>query len=419
MCRAIGVVLGAAAMAILAFCPARAEDVTFAFVPPPGSVFETVSVRGTFNGWNETAMELEPDGTWSVTIDLPPGEHQYKYYLNGEWPGDMEIGLGVRPIDPDAHGYVPDGYGGQNAIRVVGSSRPPEARHRYGYSVEGDEIVFELNLADCEVITTSDGRLLGLPDVSIDGVAVAGEFNSWSTEAWPMNRIDSGVYELRRPKADFDGRPEWLFKFVAGGSNWMEPPRRAVNVSPVGENTMSNNLVLRTGGGPTSLQRLTLPESERGDRCRLKPLSHGRGASIIPMSSNPMVTTDRDVIGILMTFVMPPTAEEEAAFESEMENVPAERATGRIREIMRERAALVSTAYVAVYEPSGGGPETGVYALLMDEPIPAEERSEFEQYGPSGFLMLRGRVAVMAWADGNDKSCLEALRAHVENVLPE
>jgi hypothetical protein len=228
---------------------------------------------------------------------------------------------------------------------------------------------------------------------------------------------DSGAYELRRPKADFAARPQWVFKFVANGTDWVEPPRGSANVSPVGENSPNYNLVLYSDEGMSVLERLALPDSELGDRCGLKPFSHAHGASMIPMSSNPMITTDRDVIGLLTTFVMPPTAEEEAAYEEEMSRLSPERARERFQEIMRERAANVNTAYAVVYESSADGAETGMYALLLGNPIPEEMRAQLEREGPSGFLVFRGRVAVMVWADGRDTSCLEPLRAHVEDVL--
>ncbi len=108
--------------------PARA--VGFRFVAPPGAEIRTVSVRGSFNGWAETAMSLGEDGAWSVAIPLEPGEYQYKFYVNGRWPNDMEHGPGGAPVDPEATRYVPDGYGGQNAVRLVGTGAaeaPPPA----------------------------------------------------------------------------------------------------------------------------------------------------------------------------------------------------------------------------------------------------------------------------------------------------
>jgi hypothetical protein len=59
-------------------------------------------------------MEKQPDGIWSITIDLEPGEYQYKFYINGKWPQDMSTARDGGPIDPNAVGYINDGFGGQN-----------------------------------------------------------------------------------------------------------------------------------------------------------------------------------------------------------------------------------------------------------------------------------------------------------------
>ncbi len=112
-------VLAVGAMLALAGA-ARSEDVTFTYEPGDDGV-TSVSIRGSFNDWGETAM-TEKDGAWSVVLDLDPGEYQYKYFVNGEWPGNMETDLGGGPLDPAADGYVDDGYGGQNAVRIVGGA---------------------------------------------------------------------------------------------------------------------------------------------------------------------------------------------------------------------------------------------------------------------------------------------------------
>jgi pullulanase len=67
-------------------------------------------------------MEQDDDGTWSVGIKLEPGEHEYKFFINGEWPQDMETWFDGFPVDETADGYSDDGHGGQNAIRVVGGA---------------------------------------------------------------------------------------------------------------------------------------------------------------------------------------------------------------------------------------------------------------------------------------------------------
>lgn len=46
-----------------------------------------VCVAGTFNDWSPTATPLtrRADGTWAVHLDLPPGRHEYKFVVDGEW----------------------------------------------------------------------------------------------------------------------------------------------------------------------------------------------------------------------------------------------------------------------------------------------------------------------------------------------
>ena len=100
---------------------ALADEVDFTFAPPADWSVESVSLRGSMNAWGETAMEKGDDGTWSVRTDLEPGEYEYKFFINGEWPQDMETWLDGFPVDETAESYVEDGHGGQNAIRVVGS----------------------------------------------------------------------------------------------------------------------------------------------------------------------------------------------------------------------------------------------------------------------------------------------------------
>ncbi len=102
---------------------AMAEEVTFTFEPPEGMEVETVSLRGSFNGWGETAMTKSDAAVWSVAVELEDGEHQYKFFINGEWPQNMESGPDGLPIDPTADDFIDDGHGGLNAIRIVGGGK--------------------------------------------------------------------------------------------------------------------------------------------------------------------------------------------------------------------------------------------------------------------------------------------------------
>ncbi len=57
--------------------------VTFALPAsePPGEV----SVVGTFNGWTPGQHRLvrRPNGTRTVSVTLPPGEHRFRYLATG------------------------------------------------------------------------------------------------------------------------------------------------------------------------------------------------------------------------------------------------------------------------------------------------------------------------------------------------
>ena len=94
-------------------------SVTFTYVPVSGEKVTSVSLRGSFNNWGEWPMKRQPDGSWSITVQLAPGTYQYKYYINGKWPHDMATGHNGKPVDPKADKYVDDGFGGQNAVRVI------------------------------------------------------------------------------------------------------------------------------------------------------------------------------------------------------------------------------------------------------------------------------------------------------------
>jgi hypothetical protein len=55
----------------------------FSFKGPPG---ETVTVAGSFNGWDPFMYELKesPAGIYSIAIPLPPGIYQYIFFHRGQ-----------------------------------------------------------------------------------------------------------------------------------------------------------------------------------------------------------------------------------------------------------------------------------------------------------------------------------------------
>ncbi|WP_337844482.1 alpha-amylase family glycosyl hydrolase [Thermus sp.] len=107
---------------------ALAIPVEFRYEPPEGLEVRSVSLRGSFNNWGETPM-APVGGGFAVTLDLSPGEYAYKFFINGTWPKDMcyDPTFGRPPeykVDHRAQDCVDDGFGGRNALLVVGA--PPK-----------------------------------------------------------------------------------------------------------------------------------------------------------------------------------------------------------------------------------------------------------------------------------------------------
>jgi 1,4-alpha-glucan branching enzyme len=65
---------------------ARTETVFRLKSPQAAQVF----VVGCFNGWNPTAnpLTLDHEGTWSCSLAIEPGEHEYRFVVDGVWCDD-------------------------------------------------------------------------------------------------------------------------------------------------------------------------------------------------------------------------------------------------------------------------------------------------------------------------------------------
>jgi hypothetical protein len=75
----------------------------------PGA--KRVTVAGTFNQWDQHAAPLVPagkDGVWTTSLQLPVGQHQYAFVVDGQrWVAD--------PAAP----AVDDGFGRRNSVVAV------------------------------------------------------------------------------------------------------------------------------------------------------------------------------------------------------------------------------------------------------------------------------------------------------------
>jgi 1,4-alpha-glucan branching enzyme len=85
--------------------------IEFRFVrPAPGPVY----LVGDFNDWNDGShpMKQEEDGTWFLSLELPPGEYAYKFFSSGDWFND-----------PEADYYRPNVWGSSDSVVTVPGSR--------------------------------------------------------------------------------------------------------------------------------------------------------------------------------------------------------------------------------------------------------------------------------------------------------
>lgn len=71
-----------------------------------------VYLAGTFNQWDprRTPLKKGGDGVWRLAIRLSPGRYQYRFVVDGVWAND-----------PKAVETVPNSFGSENSIVVIGS----------------------------------------------------------------------------------------------------------------------------------------------------------------------------------------------------------------------------------------------------------------------------------------------------------
>ena len=83
-------------------------ETSFSYVDPGA---KKVAVCGFFNGWDPAANVLTNDGhgKWTGSVVLKPGNHGYKFWVDGAWI-----------VDPANPVTVADGYGGSNSVVGIG-----------------------------------------------------------------------------------------------------------------------------------------------------------------------------------------------------------------------------------------------------------------------------------------------------------
>jgi len=154
------------------------EEGNTRFFLPGHEDADKVVLSGSFNGWNERKLRMKPtDNGWALTINLPPGRHEYKFIVDGYW---ME--------DPNNPNTVSNQYHTLNSVLDISK-----------------EVTFWLE---------------GYDDA--EKVYLAGSFNDWNPQGIRMRR--EGNTWLA--KVELSGGKHW-YKFVVDGQ-WMTDPENPI-----------------------------------------------------------------------------------------------------------------------------------------------------------------------------------------------
>ncbi len=194
---ALGLVLAAALVGVGS---AEATQVTFRYQPVIGGV-TSVTVAGSFNGWNASDHPLkddDKDGIWSADYDLAPGRVTYKFVVNGDqWM-----------TDESAAESEPDGYGGQNAVVVV-AAQPLVV----GYGTTVKKVVApKMGLRSVPFTFKPDKP-------TSDPISLAGTFNDWGVGKTILTGPDAeGRYSTTLLLAP----GSYQYKFVIGSGGWTQ-----------------------------------------------------------------------------------------------------------------------------------------------------------------------------------------------------
>lgn len=146
-------------------------------------------VAGSFNSWSTTANPMtNVSGTiWEANITLPLGTYQYKFVNSGNYEGNLG---------------APCGNGNDRVVNVTGATTLP--------------LVCINSCTNCPAVVQLTFRVnMSNQTVGIEGVHVAGSFNSFSTTATPMSPIGGGVYSAT---ISVPANSSHTYKFINGNT---------------------------------------------------------------------------------------------------------------------------------------------------------------------------------------------------------
>lgn len=77
-------------------------------ITAPGA--QCVQLVGDFTHWQEHPVNLSKldAGVWRTTVVLEPGEHRYRFLIDGQWQDDPECTL-----------RVPNAFGTEDSVRTA------------------------------------------------------------------------------------------------------------------------------------------------------------------------------------------------------------------------------------------------------------------------------------------------------------
>jgi 1,4-alpha-glucan branching enzyme len=85
----------------------RVKKTEFSLLAPSA---QSVFLSGVFNQWDLSSHPLKRDknGMWKISLNLHPGQYEYRFFVDGEWQSD--------PICPTC---VENPFGTLNCVKIV------------------------------------------------------------------------------------------------------------------------------------------------------------------------------------------------------------------------------------------------------------------------------------------------------------
>ncbi len=81
---------------------------TYRFVITPSNGTKSVSIAGDFTNWEPVRMKKQKNGSFAHTLELEPGEYQYKFRVDDSWL-----------LDPDNDDNRLNPYGTLNSLAMI------------------------------------------------------------------------------------------------------------------------------------------------------------------------------------------------------------------------------------------------------------------------------------------------------------